>query len=136
MSKKWEQGICNEKSGFLFSHACPRGAETSCEGCKKPVCTDHSKDHDGRVLCTACIKKADSGDRTDATTRRRTHYYDDPYFYSGYHYVGYGHYGTGYWGSSTYHTLSHDDANDFTEADAESLVDEGGESFESDMSES
>ena len=128
MSRNWDEGLCNEKSGFLFSHACPRASDSVCEHCRKPICFEHQRQHEGRVLCISCVKKQNTSDG---------YYEDDPYFYGGYHYHGYSNYSAGYWGAVTYHHhMSHHDENDFTEADAHSLVDEDGGDFESDMSES
>jgi hypothetical protein len=60
---------------------------------------------------------------------KRDHHDDyDAYFYGGYYY-GYGYYGG-------HHSSIHNDPNDFTEADAESLTNEADEDFENDMSES
>jgi len=104
------------------------------------------------VFCTACAKGrtcrpdegAVEGDTLESARRgRSSHYgrgdvYDDPFFYSDY-YVGYGMYGHGHWGHRHYSSAResrHHDANDFTEADAESLAHEGDEDFETDMGES
>ena len=132
MAKDWEMGICNEKSGFLFSHECYRSPEASCDSCQKPVCEDHSHEIEGIVLCTACAKKDRQRRGRDESGQRyghsRYHNDHDPYFYGGYYY-GYGYY-------DSYQGSSRGDPDDFTEADAESLTSEMDEGFESDMSES
>ena len=132
MARDWDIGMCNERSGFLFSHECYRPTVESCNSCQKPVCEDHSHKIEGTVLCTACAKKDRQRRGRDESGRRYSHsdYYDDhdPYFYGGYYY-GYGYYGS-------YHGSSRGDPDDFTEADAESLASETDEGFESDMSES
>ncbi|MAD80759.1 MAG: hypothetical protein CMJ50_07950 [Planctomycetaceae bacterium] len=127
-------GICNEKSGFLFSHECFRSPIGNCSSCQKPVCEDHSHAFDGNVLCTSCAKKDRKRRGRDETGRQygpSRHYDDhDPYFYGGYYY------GATYYDSYHHHGSSVHDPHDFTEADAESLASEGDEGFESDMSES
>ncbi len=135
MAKDWDMGICNEKSGFLFSHECYRPPVGSCNKCQKPVCEDHSHGVEETVLCTACAKKdrGRSARQESGQTYGRSRYYHDhdPYFYGGYYY-GYGYY-------DSYHGSSVGDPDDFTEADAESLSSESSEmdeGFESDMSES
>ncbi len=132
MAKDWAAGICNETSGFLFSHECFRPLAGDCGSCRKPVCEDHSHEVEGTLLCTACAKKDRKRRGRDESTGRygRSRYYNDydPYFYGGYYY-GYGYYGG-------YHSSRHSDPNDFTEADAESLSAEADEDFENDMSES
>lgn len=136
MGKNWDEGICNEKAGFLFSHACPKAAEADCQKCGKPVCRDHMRESRGRALCINCTRK-EQDDRDD--------YYDDHYFYGGYHYDGYYDYSSGHWGATTYYMMTHHDRDDFTEADAASLASESSEvdaddfddgDFENDMSES
>ena len=136
MAKEWDRGCCNEKSGFLFSHVCFRPQKFICESCQKPVCEDHSHQLDGSCYCTTCVKKRQSKSSKNRSGHGHDHRrdnvyndYHDPYFYGGYYY-GYGYYGHGYYGHS------HHDPNDFTEADAESLVGEADGDFENDMSES
>ena len=134
MAKEWDTGICNEKSGFLFSHACFHPPAGNCQLCQKPICADHSHETEGTTVCTACAKK---GRRRAGGQGRRygrtSHYHDgDPYFYGGYYY-GFGYYDDFH--GSSYDYIEHD-PSDFTEADAESLAADVDEGFESDMSES
>ena len=141
MSEQWEQGICNDKSGFLFSHPCPRAPSETCTECEKPICEDHMQLVGDRVLCKSCVKNGLRRKGRGEPGRRygrseEYDYYDDPYFYGGYYYSGYGYYGRGYWGYDSYHHATHHDSNDFTEADAESLAYEGDEDFENEMGES
>lgn len=136
MAKSWDSGICNEKSGFLFSHECYLPPAGSCSRCQKPVCQDHSHELVDRaedILCTSCAKKdrkrhrgGGKGRSTSRLDRHDDYDYDEPYFYGGYYY------GTVYYDS--HH--GRDDPNDFTEADAESLSSEMDEGFETDMGES
>jgi hypothetical protein len=79
-------------------------------------------------VCTTCAKKSQQGAKQSSRQSRQGYYRDDPYFYGGYYY------GHGY--QHGYHGSSRNDHNDFTEADAENLTDEGDEGFENDMSES
>ncbi len=141
MAKEWDLGRCNDKSGFLFSHTCFRPQEYICETCQKPVCEDHIVQLDANFFCTTCVKKKQTKKSGHQSGHRRNDVYDDyhdPYFYGGYYY-GHGYYGHGYYGHHHgyhSHSSSHHDPNDFTEADAESLVDEADDDFENDMSES
>lgn len=123
MARSWELGICNETSGFLFSHHCEHPPEYECALCGRPVCQDHTHQDVGRVLCTTCARKhVRSG-------RSKTHYgggYDDydPYFYGG-----------SVYGRSRGGFFYHDhDPNDFTEGDAAGLRAEADDDFENDMS--
>jgi hypothetical protein len=125
MANDWDSNICNEKSGFLFNHACDRTPARECHNCERPICMDHSHGSKQGVVCTTCAKKSQ---RKQKRSSRQSHYRDDPYFYGGYYYGG--GYDRGYHGSSRH------DYNDFTEADSESLQDEGDDGFENDMSES
>lgn len=158
-------GLCNETSGFLFSHRCDRLAVKNCFHCGKPVCQDHAHPITEGTACTTCLKNESSPDpaaeevagstppgtpvTTTGNTNRSRPYYDDPYFYGSNYYPGYG-YGYGYGSGYGYYgrtrsrrkteedTTASDahDPNDFTEGDAESLRNEGDEAFESEMGES
>lgn len=137
MAKNWEQGICNEKSGFLFNHDCLRGSAVNCNSCQKPICDEHAHEADGLTCCTSCAKKIRgkaeqrSGSSRSGTRHGRSHYHDSyhaPYFYGG-DYYGYGYH-------DSYYGRSHHDPSDFTEADSESLAVDSDEDFENDMSES
>lgn len=122
----WVEGMCNEKSGFLFSHECYHAPAEICAGCQKPICEEHSH-ADGEIcLCTSCMKKRKSRGNTGGGRNRSTHNdYNDPYFYSGY-YFGYGNHG-GF--------LHRDhDPFDFTEADSQGLAGDTDSGFENDMS--
>ena len=143
--KKWEPGVCNEISGFLFNHPCSGFADANCERCQKPVCTEHLREIDGRPVCIECAKSAGRKGIGRRGTSHHDAYYDDPYFYEGYHYDGWddqhGHGGSqgetaaaAFWAATAYNQASRDDANEFTEADSESLVDEDGQDFETDAS--
>lgn len=153
--KIWDQGICNEKAGFLFKHACLRPPVTHCENCSKPICSDHMRQHDSRSLCIKCAQKEAGSEGYLDRSRYQQTYHNDPYFYGGYHYNGYGMYDSDHgWGSETYRsrTQHRHDEHDFTEADSESLTNQaagevdddivtaefadGDNDFENDMSES
>lgn len=129
MNSPWEKGICNETSGFLFSHPCDRMSVAECGQCERPVCNDHAHvtDAAGATLCTSCVKKSRKINRRHQRQRgyHDSDFYDDPYFYG----PRYG----GYWYRSHHHVH---DVHDFTEADAESLHDAGDFEFENDMTES
>ena len=120
MAKDWTPGMCNEKSGFLFSHECFHPPDGQCGKCQKPVCEEHSHSDGGIVICTTCVRKSRQRDGT------QTHDDHHPYFYGGY-YAGYGYYGGSQFADRV-------DPIDFTEADSESLAGEADEGFENDMS--
>lgn len=142
MPKSWDRGICNEKSGFLFSHECFQPPDDVCMKCQKPICSDHAHEllgaKQGGVLCTSCVKKdrkqlgkrqAREVGRSSGNYHENYDTYDEPYFWSGYYYA------TAYQHSEPSARVS--DPHDFTEADAESLQGaDDGEGFETDMSES
>lgn len=143
--RKWQEGVCNETSGFLFNHASGKPADTHCDLCDKPISNEHAhQDEQGRTLCTSCMRLAlrrqadPGGPRTYAPMPM---YYHNPYFFAGYYYPGYGYYGPGHWGHHTYHGAAHGghaghDPHDFTAGDAESLSYEGDEGWESDFGDS
>lgn len=142
MSDQGTSGVCQETAGFLFKHACKQLAIRNCAACGKSVCSDHHRVVEGQLICIACAKSNMEKNPSYRSNRRYTDRagYDpyDPYYYGGYHYSGWGHYGSGYWGHSHYdrHRGHSHDPNDFTEADGESVAQEGGEAFENDLSES
>ena len=128
-------GPCQDKAGFLFAHDCPRSAAQECTRCLKAICDGHSHLVDEVLLCTGCASNDDDDDEEDEGTEGELpDAWEDepsPYLSSSYYYRDYGYYGHGSWG----HDLV-PDPNDFTEADGESLRNEGSESselFEEDM---
>lgn len=127
MANEWDAGMCNEKSGFLFSHECFNVPTSNCDRCQKPICYEHAHE-DGKVMiCTTCAKKRQSRDRGRSGGRGGRSHFDhhDPYFYSGYYY------GHGYHGGL--HGHGHDPF-DFTEADGANLMGDSHDGFEDDMS--
>ncbi|MEI7700434.1 MAG: hypothetical protein WCK86_11605 [Planctomycetia bacterium] len=126
MANDWDTSTCNEKSGFLFRHACYQIPNGKCSACQKPVCLDHSHQVAEQLMCTTCAKRG----RQQTEEQRSGPYvqgrdYHDPYFYGDYY--GYRHY---------YDRHSVNDPYDFTAADAENLKGTAEEGFENDMSES
>ena len=130
---EWNLGICNEKSGFLFSHACDRLPVQNCSRCQKPICQEHAHVQDaGAMICTSCARRLDARNEQRGYQGRRGHryydgYYGDPYFYG--RPYGYG------WGMHR-HRHHHHDPHDFTEADGESFNSHDDVDFESDLTES
>lgn len=124
-------GPCQERAGFLFAHECTRLATQPCARCLKAICEGHSHPVDEELLCTTCATNDDDDDEeSEGTEGEMPDSWEDedepnPYLYSSYYYRDYGYYGHGSWG----HDLV-PDPNDFTEADGESLRDEGTETFE------
>ena len=115
---------CNEKAGFLFEHACTDTATGACQKCRKAVCQRHTHPTPHGYMCTSCAKKEVKKQRFQ---RQRWPGWDDnPFLYDTYYYNGYGFYGRGYWGNDYL-------GDDFTEADGESLRQEGDGDWEYDM---
>lgn len=143
MEKQWDLGVCNENAGFLFKHRCSNPTSLNCKKCNKPICGEHSRTAEAAVWCIECAKKRSQVDNTRDSNHHRD-YDDDPYFYGHQNYNGYGaYYGYQHYYGNHYgdHMGSHSysqahDPNDFTEADAESLQEEGMDDFESDINES
>lgn len=108
----WQDGTCNEKSGFLFKHECFQLPTAACQTCGKPICEDHSHELPAGTFCTSCardqIKKPvgpsrlPPNDSTSTQTIDHDHYYyrNDPYLYSSSYYYGY------HWGSHSSRTSS------------------------------
>ncbi len=115
---QYHAGVCNEKAGFLFPHACGRMSTRECSQCAKPICEQHlARGVGDGTLCTTCGKVA----RESAPPRRGEYDgYEDPYFYSDDYYEDY------YWGRK-----------DFTDSDQTVLNDSRGPNdlsgFENDM---
>ena len=135
----YQQGECNETSGFLFSHRCGQPAMNKCVQCQKPICERHtytSPDKPGEQFCTTCAKQFLS-QQPPPTTPGQTPYYSSPYYgYEPYFYTGYYYHGYPYGG---YHRSGHNaGSRDFTDADERSLTGseptaEDARAFENDM---
>jgi len=62
---------CDDRSGFLFAHACDRPAAGACSVCGKPICTQHTRMSAQGPTCITCLHQTG----VDAGTGE-----DDPYF--------------------------------------------------------
>jgi len=81
---------CRERSGFLFAHACDRGATQKCSRCGKDVCKDRLRPG---TICVSCEKQAGgAGGVRRARGGRDEAYHDDPYWYSYGYYDDYHYY--------------------------------------------
>ncbi len=120
------RGECGETSGFLFPHPCGNFPVAVCSECGKEICQRHRAQESERELCTSCAKKLAERERDEPRRDResRSHYDDDPYFYSYHHYPNY------WWLGVAYHHHRHD-PHDFTDGD-EALVG-GGEATPDDV---
>ncbi len=130
----WQEGICNERSGFLFDHDCDRVPAVSCGQCGRPVCEEHLRMTDDGDRCITCQRQVPESRKArkhsvDEDGDESNYYYYDPYFYH-HHYESEG---AEYWGKESYAAATGTDANDFTEGDAHALQSEGNEGFETDM---
>ncbi|WP_426755796.1 hypothetical protein [Myxococcus sp. Y35] len=116
--------VCQENVGFLFTHACGNEAGLACMQCAKPLCEQHVTSVGVEMLCAQCAREhADyTGDRSGVSEDHPSYYYDN-----------YGYYGAATSTSSSWGSGASGDANDFTEADGESLRREDEASFEEDM---
>lgn len=139
-------GSCTETSGFLFSHRCTSPAVFQCDLCGRAICTSHRRTvpasdlqrqgiiHGGPPgspadVCITCARRVGPPHSTARGS-------DDPYWYSD-RYSGYCSYGSGRWGSSFLAGSAASSASDpveFTEADGESLRQEGDGNFEMEIS--
>ena len=138
----YQQGECNETSGFLFSHRCGEPAMNQCVQCQKPICQRHmfaNPNNTNEIFCTTCAKKflqekgppSSTGGRGPGVGRPYDDYGHDPYFYTGYYYHDYPY--------GRYHRSGHSHTgHDFTDGDEGTLF--GGEpsrdalhQFENDM---
>jgi hypothetical protein len=79
---------CQERSGFLFAHACDRPAVYHCTHCAKAICLEHTRVGEAGPMCIGCVATAQPQADSD----------DDPYFYRR--------------GRDDYHTRSYYDADD------------------------
>ena len=76
---------CEDRSGFLFAHACDRVASISCEACQKHVCPQHLRGEGGRPLCVACARKEAAEPKAENAERRQGMAHADPYLYGAYY---------------------------------------------------
>ncbi len=131
MSQEWEQGVCNEKTGFLFPHPCQQFPSNPCGECGKPICEEHTRDVEGKRLCPSCAERTARGAacpsaRVEAITTTLTSTVTPIIPATAISVRG--------TSARTLRTLR--DPNDLQPGDAESLRDEGTEDFETDMSDS
>jgi hypothetical protein len=74
--------MCEERTGFLFAHACERPSVWGCSACGKPICAEHTRLTDTGNTCIACARTqqqqiADQNNQQVAGTGPT----NDPYFY-------------------------------------------------------
>jgi hypothetical protein len=125
-------GLCQERAGFLFKHACHETALHTCERCGKAICNLHvAGGHNGEQWCITCDKTGGRSSEETVDSRSEGHGRQAPFYYGSMWYGGYGHYHSG-WGHHHYHDHHHD-SNDFTEGDQEALGEPGDEGFEQDL---
>ena len=149
---EWQDGTCNEKSGFLFKHECFQFPSAMCQQCEKPICGDHAHELPEGTFCTSCARgkitsrdsagqprnqRDQSGSSSSlANSNYRDPYYHDPYLYGSSYYYGY------HWGGYSSHTHRDsssssppplNDPADFTEADGETFEVERDENLENDQ---
>lgn len=62
---------CQERSGFLFAHACDRLSAYGCGVCGKPICVEHTRMGTSGPTCIGCV----------LVDQPQTDSDDDPYFY-------------------------------------------------------
>lgn len=110
-------GGCQERTGFLFPHACDNLAAYACGTCGKAICADHTVWRGENLSCTTCAKTANATHETSNTSSDDSSI-GDPYFYR------------------QHHMQESDGAGDFTEGEQAALF-EGDDAdlagFEDDM---
>jgi hypothetical protein len=81
---------CRERSGFLFAHACDRGATQKCTQCQKDICKEHVRPG---TICVSCEKRSGgiAGAKRPRGGRDES-YYHDPYWYAYGYYDDYHYY--------------------------------------------
>lgn len=82
---------CQDRTGFLFAHACDRLAAWKCGGCAKEVCDDHMRRQGASTLCATCWKKSVPPPDPAVAAQQPGLFYD-PFWYSHYHYNRYSYY--------------------------------------------
>jgi hypothetical protein len=70
--------ICEERSGFLFAHACDRTAVWQCSQCGKNICYEHTRMGEGGNTCIACVRPS-AARRTERNEEDYDDTSDDPY---------------------------------------------------------
>ncbi len=68
---------CQERSGFLFAHACDRPEAWNCAACGKPICAEHTRLTEAGNVCISCLQ----AQQTQQTADQQAGH--DPYFYGG-----------------------------------------------------
>jgi hypothetical protein len=83
---------CEERSGFLFAHACDRPVAWSCATCGKSICAEHTRMTESGYGCISCVRL--QGEQTDQEREQQQQQQqqqgqgqpdrttDDPYFYA------------------------------------------------------
>jgi hypothetical protein len=82
---------CQDRTGFLFAHACDRLAAWKCGSCAKEVCDDHMRREGAATLCASCWKKSVPPPQPGVAAQAPI-FYNDPFWYSHYHYNAYPYY--------------------------------------------
>jgi len=74
---------CEERSGFLFAHACDQGAAWPCVRCGKQICHAHTRMTGEGQCCISCAREAHAADQQREGRQQDDDYTDtdDPYFY-------------------------------------------------------
>jgi hypothetical protein len=73
---------CEERSGFLFAHACDRAATGTCSHCDKSICVEHTRFGSSGPLCITCMRTTtDEDPNADPQAQAARQNPDDPYFY-------------------------------------------------------
>ena len=80
---------CQERSGFLFAHACDRPVAWSCATCGKAICAEHTRMTESGYGCIGCVRlqneqaekerEEQQGEQKAGEGGEET---DDPYFYA------------------------------------------------------
>jgi hypothetical protein len=73
---------CQERSGFLFAHACDQPAAWACVRCAKMICAAHTRTTAEGQCCISCARESMAAGQ-DQQQAQGNQYRDtnDPYFY-------------------------------------------------------
>jgi hypothetical protein len=76
---------CQERSGFLFAHACDQPAAWACTRCAKMICAAHTRTTAEGQCCIGCAREVmATQEQQQNQQQQQTDGYrdtDDPYFY-------------------------------------------------------
>ena len=80
---------CQERSGFLFAHACDRAVARCCTRCGKAICAEHTRMAEDGYTCISCLRLVQDEQQQQREQQEQqqqgqgeTSTTDDPSFYA------------------------------------------------------